>query len=205
MKGRPYAISGLIFFLSMGLLSLPTRGGELASPETKLYFFKARTWDSISSSTDQLNGRYEVAVSNGKAEEVNTVTDGEKRLIGGNAAGEIARMVGIDPANRMYINPPLEVDKTWSQSYSYTIPGINRLWRRSVNYKVVSEETLTTPAGTFNVFKLEATSRTGDGTNQKWIYYYSKDIDCVVKWFYDSGVGIKGAKVEIELEKLEVR
>jgi hypothetical protein len=106
-------------------------------------------------------------------------------------------MVGIDPDNRKFLNPPHVVGKEWSQSHTYRIPGVNRTLQRTIYFKVMGEETITTAAGTFQVFRIDGDARMGT-TDQKWVYYYSEKIGVTVKWFYDSGVGEKGAKVEIE-------
>ncbi|MDP3948795.1 MAG: hypothetical protein Q8Q17_02500 [bacterium] len=164
--------------------------------ETKVFKFKARTWDSISSNTDRLNGNYELVISNGKAE-VFQLLDGQRVPIEGNAAAELLRMAGVDPDNRMYVDPSkLAIGKKWNKSYPDRTP-----WRtfihRNVEYEVVGREQKITTAGTFDTFKIEGSAFMGSN-QRKWVYYYAPDIKVIVHWNFDSAVGERGYKAEIE-------
>ena len=171
--------------------------------EAKIFKFKAKTWGSVSYTTDRLNGEYEVVVV-GKEAEVFFLSDGQRVPIGGNSAAELLRMVGIDPDNRMYVDPSgLAVGKKWSAEHRYQSSGRVREIRRNVEYEVISKEQKETPAGTFEVFKIEGNVLTR-GTPQKWVYYYAPAISTgtIVHWQHDSAVGREGGKIEIEFQKL---
>src|SRR3990170_1412661 len=91
--------------------------------------FKASTRESISNTTDRLNGLYEVVFRGGQIE-VFEVTGTEKIPIGGNAADELKRM--ILPDEREYLKFPLAVGNKWTGTHTQ---GSGR-WRsiRSMNY-----------------------------------------------------------------------
>jgi len=165
--------------------------------ETKTFRFKARTWDTLSSSTVFLSGEYEVAVSSGKCD-VTKVIDGALHLVGGNAAAELCRMVGVDPDKRMYVKLPLEIGKEWVQEYNYNITGDSITRRRTATYRVVAMETV----GAFATFRIEGDARISNRSgkfDQKWVYNYNEATNVIVKWHYDSAVGQTGAKMEIDL------
>ena len=85
------------------------------------------------------------------------------------------------------IRTPLAVGKTWSVRANDLNPTTGAGWKRSVTAKVVTQESVTTRAGTFDTFKLEMTfelQNTKDPTKksqeiaQSW---YAPAIDHWVK------------------------
>lgn len=85
------------------------------------------------------------------------------------------------------IQMPLAVGKTWSSRTSSLNAGGGFAWNRSGNAKVVSQENVTTKAGTFEAFKIEAKfssrsvkdpTRTNEMTSETW---YAPAIDHWVK------------------------
>ncbi len=183
-----------VLVLFMGLFAASSALGA----ETKVFGFKARTWDAIASGTHQLNGEYDVAVSDGKCEATYTL-DGKLYLVGADAGAELCRMVGIDPDNRKYRNPPHKVGQEWAQTHSFGLRG--RTFRRTVTYHVTEEKR--TPTGHV-LFKIEGDARLSSAVgayDQKWVYFYNEETGIIVKWFHDSAVGDRGAKIEIELNE----
>ena len=153
--------------------------------------FKASTRESISNTTDRLNGLYEVVFRGGQIE-VFEVTGTEKIPIGGNAADELKRM--ILPDEREYLKFPLAVGNKWTGTHTQ---GSGR-WRsiRSMNYAVTSE------AG--GRYKIEGSGGAGSShpVSQTRVFIYSPSEKAIVKFFYDSAVGQQGGKIDIELVKL---
>ena len=170
---------------------------------SRVFRFHARTLESISNEA-YLDGEYDVGISDGKCE-VTQEIKGVIRFVAGDHAAELCRMIGIDPDQRMYIDPPHKINQMWSKSHKYRVPRLPGMeFERIVTYKVVGYEELPTPAGTFKTFKIEGhyekePSQWTEAFKQKWVYYYAEDIGKIVKWRYDSSVGKKGAKIEIEL------
>lgn len=85
------------------------------------------------------------------------------------------------------IRTPLTTGKTWTFQSSEVNAGNGNIWKRSGNVKVVSQESLTTRAGTFETFKIETTyssrsvkdpTRKVEVTSQTW---YAPAIDHWVK------------------------
>lgn len=190
-------LSGLMLALC------PTSSAD--ADETKYWRFRAKTFDAIASSSDQLNGEYEVtAAPDGKL--LQSLLGGEQKLpVGESSAAELKRMFRAGQDEREYLRFPLE--GKWSKTYSYSIPGVAKMLRKTVEYKVVGEEEVTTPAGTFRTIKIEGDARVptpSGAVDQKWVYYFAQDIGVIVKFNYDSAVGEKGAKIDIELLKFSV-
>jgi hypothetical protein len=91
------------------------------------------------------------------------------------------------PSDGMGIRSPLAVGKTWSVKASDLLSTKGLTWKRSVTSKVVAKESVTTRAGTFDTYKIEASvelQNTNDPTKkfldvrQTW---YAPAIDHWVK------------------------
>ncbi|MCC8966675.1 hypothetical protein H8A95_31195 [Bradyrhizobium sp. Pear76] len=85
------------------------------------------------------------------------------------------------------IQTPLAIGKTWSSRTNSVNTGGGFAWTRTGNAKVVGQETVTTKAGTFEAFKIEAKfssrsvkdpTRTNEMTSETW---YAPAIDHWVK------------------------
>ena len=91
------------------------------------------------------------------------------------------------PSDGMGIRSPLAVGKTWSVKASDLLSTKGLTWKRSVTSKAVAKESVTTRAGTFDTYKIEASvelQNTNDPTKkfldvrQTW---YAPAIDHWVK------------------------
>jgi hypothetical protein len=63
--------------------------------------------------------------------------------------------VRFNPNDGQGIRPPLAVGKEWRTEYEARITQTGAATKGSVISKVVAQETITTPAGTFDTFKIE--------------------------------------------------
>jgi hypothetical protein len=77
----------------------------------------------------------------------------------------------FDPPRQDLPGEPLYVGKKWSSYSSQRIVGVARSQNRTDNFKVVSIETISTPAGKFQTFKIEMNAKNDSSTiNQiHWI------------------------------------
>src|SRR3989344_5400470 len=80
---------------------------------SRVFRFHARTLESISNEA-YLDGEYDVGISDGKCE-VTQEIKGVIRFVAGDPAAELCRMIGIDPDQRMYIDPPHKINQMWSK------------------------------------------------------------------------------------------
>jgi hypothetical protein len=183
--------------LIMGLLFLSPL---LAQESKKIYLFNVKQTDTISSSSARLGGEYEVEVSGGKAR-VFELYDSQRVEAATGPGLDLVRMVGIDAGRRKLLNPPHTVGKQWEATYEYRIPGIQRQLSKTVTYKVTGEETITTLVGQLPVIRIEGDAYV-NGTEQKFIYYYSEQLGVIVKYLYDSNVKSNQAKMYIDLKKV---
>jgi len=158
-----------------------------------LWEFRTNTRNSLSSTTNRLDGEYTVTYRGGNIE----VTQ-DDTAIGGNAAEELQRM--ILPDERQYLKFPLAVGNKWTGKYYHD----RRSGWRSMDYAVTGIEDIAIDGKILHTFKIE-----GKGTvsvpsgsyDQTRTIWYSLETKSAVKFLYDSAVGSVGAKVEIELVK----
>ena len=135
-------------------------------------------------------GLYEVVYRAGKLE-VFEVTDSEKTPIAGNAAEELKRM--IIPDEREYLKFPLAVGNKWTATHRLLLRS--RWLNPSMNYAVTSVGN--------GRYMIEGSGRVGSShpVSQTRVFTYSPGDKAIARFFYDSAVGEKGAKVTIELVK----
>jgi uncharacterized caspase-like protein len=83
----------------------------------------------------------------------------------------VDKTFSFDPPRQDLPGEPLYVGKKWSSYSSQSILGVGRLQKRTDNFKVVLIETISTPAGTFQTFKIEMNAKNDSSTiNQiHWI------------------------------------
>lgn len=175
--------------------------------EKKIYIFNANTLDASGATSNLLNGNYEVTILEGNCHVVQVLPD-QFQTIAGNPADEICRMVGIDKAERAYFPPKeigmLSTGKEWKKTHSYTIPGVRRPQNRTVFYKIISEEK--NKDNEIVGFIIEGVARvvypSGEYT-QKWTFRYDPHLNIITNFFYDSAVGEKGAKINVEFVGLK--
>ncbi len=198
MKKHP----SLSIFSLILILSAPLVWGEENTTSNKVFRFDVRVTDSISQ--NDYDGVYTVAVKDGKCFVSKEGENGSKS-VEGEPSGDLCRMVGIDDEQRRYLKPPHKIGETWSQHHKYKLARYPKLdFERTVTFKVVGYEDVTVPAGTFKAFRIEGDYEEGPSRYtgayvQKWIYYYAEERGVIVKLYFDSSVGKKGAKLSIEL------
>jgi hypothetical protein len=131
---------------------------ETAKPKYKngdSWLYTVKEGGSIGSSTNLLNGTYEISVVDGKMKtaEVNgsQKEDLEPR------PPVLLSLLTFAPN----LDFPLTVGKQWSREYKTTYVGGTKQVARKVTYEVKGVEEVTTQAGTFRAFKLESDDRSG--------------------------------------------
>lgn len=195
-----------ILFFAL-LAAIPVLASNQVIPpefEGRYWRFETKTEQSLSTSSDALEGKSEVIVSSGKLHAF-LLINGEKVPAGPESAAELKRMTAFGQDERQYLKPALSIGAKWTTNYSYYIRGRSQQFWRSVDYEVKASEELTTAVGRLKVFKIEGSSsvqfRDGTFAPVSWIYYYSPDTHSIVEFRYDSAVGREGVKIEIRLIK----
>lgn len=175
---------------------------EMPAPkEGDRWEFKASTKEGITSTTDVLNGSYEVVFMQGRLE-VFQIAAGQKTAVSVGVAEDLKRMIASGQDDLQFLNFPLSVGKKWNAAYRHTQAGARRPQRRSATFQVEKLEQLKIDAGAFQALRIKGTGQTsGGGVTREWDYFYSPDTKGIVKFYYDSGVGTKSGKIEIELTK----
>jgi hypothetical protein len=144
----------------------------------------------IASSTDQIEGMYEVSVTQGvvKLYEVDGGQKNEILIPPDGSAQTFLRLVGKSD-ERPTLKFPLSLGQKWTYEY-VTRPTGNRFkHRRSVEVNVVGIEQVTTPAGIFNVYRLIMNeswwARNGKiafrAQSSTTTYFYSPETRSIVK------------------------
>ena len=171
---------------------------------TKPSYKKGETWlysvkegGSIGSSSNLLNGTYEVSIVNGKMKTA-AVTGSQKEDLDPRPP-VLLGLLTFAPN----LNFPLTVGKTWSREYKGTYVGSNKPIARTISYEVKGIEQVTTPAGTFRAFKLESDDRAGGRDYYTTTYWYSPETKSIVKSVFDGSAGGQtvGLQREVELIK----
>jgi len=178
-------------------------GGESidrpVSQEGERWEFKANTKDMLTSTTDILDGKYEVVFLHGQLE-VFQIVDGQKVGASLGVAEKLKRLIAIGQDDLQLLIFPLSVGKKWTANYQHTSPGARRSQLRSATFQVEKLEQIKVDAGTFQAVRIKGTGG-NYGVTREWNYHYSPDTKSIVKFFYDSGIGTKSGKTEIELMK----
>ena len=200
MKNLIISIALSFFVLNVSSLTYAAEAVQMpVAKDGDRWEFKAVTKDSSSSSTDRLNGNYEVAYVKGQLE-VFEVVDGQKVGVGHDSTAFLKRMLGFAQDEQQYLKFPLAIGNTWAADYSVRAPGAKKAQQRSAEFKVQDKAQTKTAAGIFETLNIKG-SNIGGTAPRAWEYSYSPNCKCVVKFFYDSVVGGVGGKVEIELVK----
>jgi hypothetical protein len=92
----------------------------------------------------------------------------------------VDQTVSYDPPRQDLPGEPLYVGKKWASYSSQSIVGVNRLQSRTDNFKVISIETISTPAGTFQTFKIEMNAK-NDSSIINQIYWVDVETGIRVK------------------------
>src|SRR5262245_23383624 len=162
----------------------------------------------IASSTDQNEGMYELSFTQGavKLYELNGSQKNEIPIQPEGPSQQLLRLVGKSD-QRPDLKFPLSVGQKWSYEYQTRPAGSRSEQRRSAEVSVAGMEQVTTPAGSFKVYKLirseswSTANRVGGGGKNSGttIYFYSPESRSIVKGssVNDNNPGT----VEIELIK----
>lgn len=159
------------------------------------WLFAVKEFGTIGSSSNLLNGNYEVSMIDGKQ---------KTAVVSGSQKDD------LDPRplallNLLTFGPnlefPLTVGKQWTRDYKGTYVGSNKPVTRKVTYEVKGIEEVTTAAGTFRAFKLESDDRAGPRDYYTTSYWYSPQSRSVVKLLFDASAGgqVTGLQRQIEL------
>ena len=163
--------------------------------------FKAREYDFVGSSSNTVNGIYEISYVQGGAKFFYLTGDKKEELDPKTLAGAV--LFAYLGRGKIFqdLKFPLSVGDKWNYEYRGAAAG-GKAKARSVEIRVTGVEQVTTAAGTFRAFKLEKDDRTGPRDFWLTSFYYSPETKSVVKSFLDgsSGTG-SGGKREIELIK----
>lgn len=189
-----------LFTFSLVLCALSHAQEQIPDPvfqEGDFWQFKVREWDYIGSSSDALNGVYELVYTQGQFK-LFSVTGEQKEELKPHVA-LLSMVAGSENSLRF----PLSTGHSWSYSYQTKLRGGQKTYSRTVEVRVSGIEQITTPAGTFKSLKLEKSDR-GATADSLWVttYYYGTEARSIIKSFYDSSAGTgRGGKRKIELIK----
>ena len=141
----------------------------------------------VGSSTDQNEGLYEIVYTQGKVG-VFKIEGGQKTEVdtAPDSPGEgLLGVVGKN-ARRPDLKFPLSVGQKWNYEVMVRPVGSRRDQRRSAEVIVLGQEQMTTPAGSFRVYKLVrseswSTGIAGSVTNSTSTFFYSPETRSIVK------------------------
>ena len=173
---------------------------EAAKPSYKnreTWLFTVKEGGSIGSTSNPLNGTYELSIVEGKLK-IAAVNGSQREELDPRPAA-LAGLLTFGPN----LNFPLTVGKQWERSYKAAYVGSNKMISRKITYEVKGIEQVTTTAGTFKAFKLESDDRSGPRDYWVTTYWYSPETKSIVKSQFDSTSGGQetGLKRDIELIK----
>jgi hypothetical protein len=141
----------------------------------------------VGSSTDQNEGLYEIVYTQGKVG-VFKIEGGQKSEVdtAPDSPGEgLLGVIGKN-ARRPDLKFPLSVGQKWNYEVMVRPVGSRRDQRRSAEVTVLGQEQMTTPAGSFKVYKLVrseswSTGIAGSVTNSTSTFFYSPETRSIVK------------------------
>jgi hypothetical protein len=193
------ALAAIFFLATFNALSQ-----EVPAPlfqEKDFWQFKAveQSVGGISRS-NSFDGIYEVLYLQGNFKTFQMTNNGREPA-DRSARGPLLALVGRSPVIKD-LQFPFSVGQKWDYKYESTAIGSKRPFLRTVEISVMGVEQVTTPAGSFNAFKLEKEETVKLG-ERPWVgtFYYSPDTKSVVKSSFDSTQTGAGTKREIELIK----
>jgi len=199
-------ILSLGFLLGLFWSTVAVVAQEQASKPT---FKEGDTWQfnitrkagsSYVSSTDFNEGMYELMISYGNVK-LYTLEGGKKEELVINQEGPTQALLTLigKSDQRPNLKFPLSVGQKWAYSFRQKPAGARRDIEYSVEVKVAGIEQVTTPAGTFNAYRLVADTTWGRQGHSTSTYFYSPETRSMVK---RSGRNENtGGTVETELVK----
>lgn len=162
-----------------------------------------KDFPSASLSSLAPGGQYNVVYKKGKIKIFQIIGKGRKKpktLLG--------RMLGIsvskggEKGEKEFLKFPLYVGKKWTTQFSESYAHSPKLKWRTAENRVIGIETVTVPAGTFRVFKIERTVHPG----MDFVYYYSMDTKSIVEYHLTTPRGKKqGGKRDITLINFKLK
>jgi len=154
------------------------------------------------SRSNPFDGVYELFYSQGNFR-IFHFADGQREPADRSVRGPLLALLGQGSVIKD-LQFPFSVGQKWDYKYEFTTIGSKKPFLRSVEISVTGVEQVTTPAGSFNAFKLqtEETSRLGE---HPWegTFYYSPETKSVVKYLFDSTQTGAGTKRDIQLIKFK--
>jgi len=114
---------------------------------------------------------------------------------------ELRRMLDEPNEKKQLLQFPLYVGKKWTTAYEAE-DASSRVIRRNGETNVTGTEQISTPAGTFRVFKIERyetgikNKKKGGNERATYTYYYSPEVRAIVKLSYEREGG-GGKNIEL--------
>lgn len=161
------------------------------------WLFTVKEGGSTGSSSNLLNGTYEVSIVAGKMK--TAVVNGSQKDDLDPRPPVLLGLLTFSPN----LDFPLTVGKQWTRDYKGTYVGGSKPIARKITYEVKGIEQVTTAAGTFRAFKLESDDRAGPRDYYTTTYWYSPETRSIVKSLFDASAGGQetGLQRQIELIK----
>jgi hypothetical protein len=89
----------------------------------------------------------------------------------------------------LHLKFPFIVGQKRTNEFETRIRGTNRRQRGTAESSIIGIEQITSPAGTYQAFKIETNHWCGGKSCGKWIYFYSPETKSVVKFNYQATLG----------------
>lgn len=131
---------------------------EAAKPAYKngeTWLFIAKEGGSTGSTSNPINGTYELSIVEGKLKIA--AVNGSQREELDPRPGSLVGLLTFGPN----LDFPLTVGKHWERNYKAAYVGSNKMISRKITYEVKGIEQVTTTAGRFRAFKVESDDRAG--------------------------------------------
>lgn len=163
--------------------------------------FRVTRKEGITSTSDVVEGDYEVAFLQGRLK-VFQIADAQRVEVSIKATEDLKRMIAFGQEELQLLNFPLSIGKKWTAEYSHTQVGKPKPQQRWATFQVEKMEEIKVGGGTFQTLRIRGNGQTYRGTvTREWDYFYSPETKSIAKFYYDSGVGTKSGKIDIELIK----
>ena len=161
------------------------------------WLFTVKEGGSIGSSSQLLNGTYEVSMVDGKMK--TAVVNGSQKDNLDPRPPVLLGLLTFSPN----LDFPLTVGKQWTRDYKGTSVGGAKVIARKITYEVKGIEQVITAAGTFRAFKLESDDRAGPRDYYTTTYWYSPETRSIVKSIFDASAGGQGTGLQRQIELIK--
>jgi hypothetical protein len=191
----------VVIFCSTAIVLAQEQAAAPAHKEGDTWQFNFSRKGQFASSTEQLDGMYELSITQGvvKIYEADGSQKTEVLIQPDGSSQGLLRLIGkSDQQDRPNLKFPLLAGQKWTYQYVTRPPNTRRDQRRSVEVSVIGIEQVTTPAGAFKAYRLIRSDSWSTGSNTT-TYFYSPETRSIVKssTVNDNNPGT----VEIELIK----